>query len=66
MLFNQTVERILEGFNLYPRAQNAVNAGPDQGTTTADINNTFPSKVTLVTLSTKKLRRRRFKKRRET
>ena len=45
MLFNKTVSKLLEDFNIYPAAQNAVNAGPDQGMTTGDINNTFPSRV---------------------
>ena len=65
MSFNRTVEKILEDFNIYPYAQNATSAGPDQGTTTADINNTFPSKITTVSLVTKKSRKsrkKRFKK----
>jgi hypothetical protein len=56
-LFNQTVEKLLEDFNIYPYAQNAANAGPDQGMTTADINNTFPSKVGTVFL--KKIKKKK-------
>jgi hypothetical protein len=61
MLFNQTVKRILEDFNIYPQAQNAVSAGPDQGMTTADVNNTFPSKIGTVFIN--KLKRRNKRKR---
>jgi|688.fasta_scaffold654167_2 hypothetical protein len=60
MIFDQTVKRILEDFNIYPQAQNAVSAGPDQGMTTADINNTFPSKIGTVFI--KKLKKRNNRK----
>jgi hypothetical protein len=56
-LFNQIVKKLLEDFNIYPYAQNATSAGPDQGMTTADINNTFPSKVGTVFL--KKLKKKK-------
>jgi hypothetical protein len=45
MNFDQTVKQILEGFNVYPQAQFAANVGPDQGMTSIDPNNGFPSKV---------------------
>lgn len=60
MLFNQTVKKLLEDFNIYPYAQNATSAGPDQGMTTADVNNTFPSKVGTVFIN--KLKRKKKKK----
>lgn len=60
MSFNKTVNQILEDFNIYPASQNAVSAGPDQGTTTGDINNTFPSRVG--TMLIKKISRKNKKR----
>jgi len=57
MLFNKTVNRILEDFNIFPQTQNAVNAGPDQGMTSVDVNNTFPSRVGKVLIGKRKKRR---------
>jgi hypothetical protein len=51
----------MEDFNIFPYAQNATSAGPDQGTTTADINNTFPSKVGTVFLKRLKKKKKLIK-----
>jgi len=45
MNFDQTIKQILEDFNVYPQAQYAVNAGPDQGMTSIDPNNGYPGRV---------------------
>jgi len=44
MKFDRTVNQLLEDFNIFPKSQNAIQNGPDIGSTTGDINNTFPSK----------------------
>lgn len=59
MSFNQTIEKILEDFNIYPYAQSAANAGPDQGMTTADVNNTFPSKISTILINKFKKRKKK-------
>lgn len=45
MKFNQAVKQILEDFNIFPAAQSAINSGPDQGMTSIDPNNGYPSRV---------------------
>jgi len=61
MKFDQTVKQLLEGFNVMPQMQTAPSTGPDQGMTTGDQQNTFPSKMeTLqVTLPRKKKKKKR-------
>jgi hypothetical protein len=61
MKFDQTVRQLLEGFNVMPQMQTAPSTGPDQGMTTGDQQNTFPSKMeTLqVTLPKKKKKKKR-------
>jgi len=44
MKFDNAIKSLLEDFNVYPKSQMAVSAGPDQGMTSGDIANTFPSK----------------------
>lgn len=60
MKFNACVNKILEDFNIFPRSQNAPSTGPDQGMTTGDINNTFPSKMNSVLI--KSVKRKKGKK----
>jgi hypothetical protein len=36
-------DKLIEDFNVSPKAQNAVQSGPDIGMTTGKINDTFPS-----------------------
>ena len=36
-------DKLIEDFNISPKSQNAIQTGPDIGTTTGDINDTFPS-----------------------
>ena len=61
MKFDQTVKQLLEEFNVMPQMQIAPSTGPDQGMTTGDQQNTFPSKMeTLqVTLPRKKKKKKR-------
>ena len=61
MKFDQAVKQLLEGFNVMPQMQTAPSTGPDQGMTTGDQQNTFPSKMeTLqVTLPKKKKKKKR-------
>ena len=61
MKFDQTVKQLLEEFNVMPQMQTAPSTGPDQGMTTGDQQNTFPSKMeTLqVTLPRKKKKKKR-------
>jgi hypothetical protein len=35
--------KLVEDFNISPKSQNAIQAGPDIGMTTGNINGTFPS-----------------------
>jgi hypothetical protein len=51
MNFDRTFKQILEDFNVYPQAQSAVNAGPDQGMTSIDPNNGYPSRVSKLQFS---------------
>lgn len=50
MKFDQTCKNILEGFNVFPLNQTAPSTGPDQGMTSGDQQNTFPSKMDTVKL----------------
>ena len=60
MKFNTYVDKILEDFNIFPGSQVAPSTGPDQGMTTGDINNTFPSKMNNVLI--KSVKRKKGKK----
>lgn len=63
MLYEATIKQILEDFNIYPYAQNAANAGPDQGMTSVDVNNTFPSRMETVLVN--KIRKKKKKKKQQ-
>lgn len=60
MKFNCYVNKLLEGFNVFPSTQTAPSTGPDQGMTTGDVNNTFPSKMHNVLI--KQVKRKKGKK----
>jgi hypothetical protein len=36
--------KLIEGFNVLPRSQNAIQSGPDIGMTTGDMERTFPNR----------------------
>lgn len=57
MKYNILVNKLLEDFNLFPKNQTASNAGPDQGMTQGDKNNTFPSSETTLTIPWPKKRK---------
>ena len=61
MKFYSEVKKILEGFNVFPKAQTAPSTGPDQGMTSGDMQNTFPSKMgtLLINLPKKKVKKLR-------
>lgn len=59
MKFDTEVEKILEDFNIMARAQTAPSTGPDQGMTTGDIQNTFPSKMETVSLNLPKKKKKK-------
>jgi hypothetical protein len=65
MIFNQTVKQLLEDFNIYPQAQSAPSTGPDQGMTTADVSNTFPSKIGTVLINKFKKKKNKNRVKRE-
>lgn len=50
MKFDNYVIKILEDFNVFPQHQTAPSTGPDQGMTQGDINNTFPSSQSTVSI----------------
>lgn len=58
MNFNNLVKKILEDFNIYPQHQAAPSAGPDQGMTSGDMQNTFPSKMETLAIKLPKKRKR--------
>lgn len=58
MKFNNYVNKILEDFNISPKAQNAPSTGPDQGMTQVDLHNTFPSSMKTVLLAKKKKKKK--------
>jgi len=45
MKFDDLYYSLLEDFNIAPQFQNAVQSGPDQGMTSGQPSNTFPSKM---------------------
>ena len=61
MKFDHLYTSLLEDFNLPPQYQNAVQSGPDAGTTTGDINNTFPSKISNVNIKLPKFKNKKAK-----
>ena len=40
--------KLVEGFNISPQSQNAIQTGPDAGITTGQPNSTFPSNVATI------------------
>ena len=40
--------KLVEGFNVSPQSQNAVQSGPDIGMTSGKPNNTFPSNLSTI------------------
>ena len=44
MKFEAEIKKLLEDFSVNPAFQSAPSTGPDQGMTSGDINNTFPSR----------------------
>lgn len=67
MKYDNLVKRLLEDFNVLPQAQFANNSGPDQGMTSGDIINTFPSRMEKITLKLpgKKKAKKKVKKEKE-
>lgn len=67
MKYDKIVKKLLEDFNVLPQTQYASNSGPDIGMTTGDMNNTFPSKMSKVTISlpSKKRVKKKAKKEKE-
>lgn len=59
MKFELEVKKLLEDFNINPMSQGAPSTGPDQGMTSGDINNTFPSRMETVSF---KLNKKALKK----
>jgi hypothetical protein len=37
-------DKLIEGFNVMPKSQNAIQSGPDIGMTTGDMEGTFPNR----------------------
>lgn len=62
MKFENLVNSILEGFNVYPQAQAAPSTGPDIGMTSGDQQNTFPSKMETVKFKLPKKIKKKLKK----
>ena len=56
MKFEQTVKQLLEGF---PQVATAPSTGPDQGMTTGDQQNTFPSKKETLQVSLPKKKKKK-------
>lgn len=50
MKFDSLVNKLLEDFNIFSKAQSAPSTGPDQGMTSGDMQNTFPSKMETVVI----------------
>lgn len=61
MKFDILYNSLLEGFNVPPLYQNAVQSGPDAGITSGDINNTFPSKISSVNIKLPKFKNKKTK-----
>lgn len=61
MNFKKFYESFISPFVSRSQPQNAINTGPDAGTTTSSFNNTFPSKLDSlkVKLPTKKKKKKR-------
>jgi hypothetical protein len=62
MKFEKLVNSLLEGFNIPPKAQTAVNSGPDIGMTSGDMQNTFPSKMDSIEIKLPKKKTKKLKK----
>jgi len=62
MNFDTLVKKILEDFNVYPQYQTAPSTGPDQGMTSGDMQNTFPSKMETVAINLPKKKKKKIKK----
>lgn len=62
MKFDKLLSELLEGFNVYPQSQNAINSGPDQGMTSGDFVNTFPSMMSTVRVTLPRKRSKSKKK----
>jgi hypothetical protein len=63
MQFDKQIEKILEGFNVFPQAQTAPSMGPDTGMTSGDQQNTFPSKMMSLKVQLPKKKKSKLKKR---
>lgn len=48
MKYNKLVNQLLEDFNVLPQTVNAVRSGPDQGMTSVQLQQTFPSSMSKV------------------
>jgi hypothetical protein len=48
MKYDKLVSQILEDFNVFPQTVNAVRSGPDQGMTSVQLQQTFPSSMSKV------------------
>ena len=59
MKFEAAVRKLLEGFIEFPRTQTAPSTGPDQGMTTGDQQNTFPSKMETLQVSLPKKKKKK-------
>ncbi len=62
MKFDKIINKLLEDFNVFPRAQGAPSTGPDQGMTQGDNVNTFPSSMSSIRV---KLPNKRAKKKKD-
>jgi len=59
MKFDHQVNKFLEDFNVFPRAQSAPSTGPDQGMTSGDQQNTFPSKMEMLKIQLPKKKKKK-------
>lgn len=50
MKFDHLYKSLLEDFNIPPQYQNAVQSGPDEGMTSGQPNNTFPSRIDTINI----------------
>ena len=62
MKFELQIKKILEDFNINPMYQSAPSTGPDQGMTTGDNSNTFPSRQETISIKLGKNALKKLKK----
>jgi|LauGreDrversion2_6_1035139.scaffolds.fasta_scaffold246409_2 hypothetical protein len=59
MKFEETIKKLLEGFVEFRQSQAAPSTGPDQGMTSGDQQNTFPSKMETLQLKLPKKKKKK-------